>query len=152
MMITTRVGQKEIAVLFTAFIGAVYGFGMYLFPAIVESIRKDINFSYSTMGLISGAVQAGFFVSAALAGFLTLWFGAINLILFSIILSALALGGLAPGRQRLHVGRAAVDPGGLRIADLGAHGRGVTRNHIPQQSRQGLGLDVFGHQLWGFHQ
>ena len=94
-MTATHIGQKEIAILFTAFIGAVYGFGIYLFPAIVESIRRDINFSYSTMGLISGAVQAGFLVSSALAGFLTLWFGAINLILFSIILSALALGGLA---------------------------------------------------------
>lgn len=89
-----HVGQKEIAILFTALIGAVYGFGMYLFPAMVESIRRDISFSYSTLGLISGAVQAGFLVSSALAGFLTLWFGATNLILFSIILSAFALGGL----------------------------------------------------------
>ena len=88
-------GQKEIALLFTAFIGAVYGFGMYLFPTIVESIRRDIEFSYSTLGLISGAVQAGFLVSSAMAGFLTLRFGAINLILFSIVLTAFALGGLA---------------------------------------------------------
>ncbi len=89
-----HVGQKEIAILFTALIGAVYGFGIYLFPAMVESVRRDISFSYSTLGLISGTVQAGFLVSSALAGFLTLWFGATNLILFSIILSALALGGL----------------------------------------------------------
>ena len=94
-MTDRRIGQKETTVLFTAFIGAVYGFGMYLFPAIVESIRRDIDFSYSTLGLISGAVQTGFLVSSALAGFLTIWFGAINLILFSIILGAFALGGLA---------------------------------------------------------
>ena len=94
-MTSARVGQKEIVVLFTAFIGATYGFGMYLFPAIVESIRRDIVFSYGTMGLISGSVQVGFFVSSALAGFLTLRFGAITLILVSIILCALSLGGLA---------------------------------------------------------
>jgi len=94
-MTSNRVGQKEIVVLFTAFIGAAYGFGVYLFPAIVESIRKDIVFSYGTMGLISGSVQVGFFVSSALAGFLTLRFGAINLILFSIILCALSLAGLS---------------------------------------------------------
>ncbi|MEM0935713.1 MAG: MFS transporter [Pseudomonadota bacterium] len=93
-MISARVGQKETVVLFTAFIGAAYGFGMYLFPAIVEAVRRDIAFSYGTMGLITGAVQAGFLMSSALAGFLTLRFGAINLILFSIIVCALALGGL----------------------------------------------------------
>jgi len=91
-MASGRVGQIEIVVLFTAFIGAVYGFGIYLFPAIVESVRRDIDFSYGTMGLISGSVQAGFFASAALAGFLTLRFGAINLILASIILCAVSLG------------------------------------------------------------
>ena len=93
-MTSARVGQLEIVVLFTAFIGAVYGFGMYLFPAIAESIRSDIDFSYGTMGLISGSVQAGFFISSALAGFLTLRFGAINLILFSIVACAFSLGGL----------------------------------------------------------
>ncbi len=103
-MTSSRVGQTEIVVLFTAFIGAVYGFGMYLFPAIVESIRQDIEFSYGTMGLISGSVQAGFFVSSALAGFLTLRFGAINLILFSIIVCALSLAGLVFANSVLVLG------------------------------------------------
>jgi predicted MFS family arabinose efflux permease len=103
-MKSSRVGQTEIVVLFTAFIGAVYGFGMYLFPAIVESIRQDIDFSYGTMGLISGSVQAGFFVSSALAGFLTLRFGAINLILFSIIVCAISLGGLVFANSVLVLG------------------------------------------------
>ncbi len=93
-MTSPSVGQKEIVGLFAAFIGSVYGFGMYLFPAIVESIRADISFSYGTMGLISGAVQVGFLVSSLLAGFFTLRFGAINLILFSIILCAICLAGL----------------------------------------------------------
>jgi len=93
-MTLARAGQKEIVVLFTSFIGVVYGFGMYLFPAIVEAIRRDIDFSYGTMGLITGSVQAGFFISSALAGFLTLRFGGINLILFSLIVSGLSLAGL----------------------------------------------------------
>ncbi|MCY4243189.1 MAG: MFS transporter [Rhodobacter sp.] len=93
-MMSVRAGQKEIVVLFTAFICVVYGFGIYLFPAVVESIRRDIDFSYGTMGGISASVQAGFLVSSALAGLLTLRFGAVNLILFSIIVCALALFGL----------------------------------------------------------
>lgn len=50
LMMSARAGQKEIVVLFTAFICVVYGFGIYLFPAVVESIRRDIDFSYGTMG------------------------------------------------------------------------------------------------------
>ena len=91
-MPSARVGQKEIIVLFMAFIGTTYGFGMYLFPAIAESIRQDIDFSHGTMGLIFGYVQFGFIVSSAATGFLTLRFGAINLILFSIIACGLSLG------------------------------------------------------------
>ena len=61
----------EAVLLFTGFIAATYGFGMYLFPAMVESIRLDIPFSYATLGTVSGIVQAGFMISALLAGLLT---------------------------------------------------------------------------------
>lgn len=94
-MSASRVGQTEIVVLFTAFIATAYGFGIYLFPALVESIRRDLDFSYATLGLITGLVQAGFLVSSALAGLLTLRFGAIPLILGSILACAIALAGLA---------------------------------------------------------
>ena len=93
-MASKRVGQIEIVVLFTAFIAATYGFGIYLFPAIVEAIRHDLDFSYGTLGVVSGSVQAGFLVSSLLAGFLTLRFGAVNLILLSIVVCALSLAGL----------------------------------------------------------
>jgi MFS family permease len=56
------------------------------------------------MGLISGSVQAGFLISSALAGFLTLRFGATNLILFSIIVCALSLGGLIYANSILVLG------------------------------------------------
>ena len=94
VIFTRSIGQKEIVVLFTAFIGVTYGFGIYLFPAAVESIRLDIPFSYTSLGWLTGFVQAGFLVSSLLAGFLTLRFGAINLILFSLILCAGALAAL----------------------------------------------------------
>ncbi|WP_284164179.1 MFS transporter [Frigidibacter sp. SD6-1] len=85
----------ETTLLFTAFIAATYGFGMYLFPAMVESVRLDIPFSYGTMGTISGFVQAGFMICALLAGFLTVRFGAMPMILGSISLCAIGLLGLA---------------------------------------------------------
>ncbi len=81
--------------LFTAYIASTYGFGLYLFPAMVELIRADIPFSYRAMGAISGFVQAGFMAAALLAGFLTLRLGALPMILGSIAACALALAGLA---------------------------------------------------------
>ena len=94
-MTTGRFSEIEVVLLFTAFIASTYGFGVYLFPAMVESIRMDVPFSYGMMGTVSSLVQAGFLVSALAAGFLTLRFGALPLILASIILCAAGLAGLA---------------------------------------------------------
>lgn len=94
-MFSGSMRATEITLLFTAFIAATYGFGIYLFPAMVESIRPDIPFSYGTMGTISGFVQTGFMVCALLAGFLTMRFGAMPMVLGSIAICALGLGGLA---------------------------------------------------------
>ncbi|UDF32871.1 UNVERIFIED_ORG: MFS transporter (plasmid) [Roseateles sp. XES5] len=85
----------EITLLFTAFIAATYGFGLYLFPAMIEPIRADIGFSYGAMGVVSGLAQAGFMISALLAGFATLRIGALPTILGAIALCALCLAGLS---------------------------------------------------------
>ena len=90
----TGPGWIELTLLFATFIAATYGFGMYLFPALVEAIRVDIAFEYSTLGNITGMVQAGFLFCALLSGILTVRFGALNVILASIILCATCLGGL----------------------------------------------------------
>lgn len=87
--------STEITLLFTAFIASTYGFGLYLFPAMVEAIRAEMRFSYGAMGTISGFVQAGFMACALLAGILTVRIGALPLILGSIALCAIGLGGLA---------------------------------------------------------
>ena len=85
----------EIVLLFTAFIASAYGFGMYLFPAMVELIRQSMSLPYDAVGLISGFVQAGFMASALLSGVMTVSFGALPVILGSIAICAAALGGLA---------------------------------------------------------
>jgi predicted MFS family arabinose efflux permease len=90
-----RSRSVEAVLLFTGFIASTYGFGLYLFPAMVEDIRRDIPFSYGVMGTVSGAVQAGFMVAALLAGFLTMRFGAMPMILGSLAICVLGLGALA---------------------------------------------------------
>ncbi|MDE3080694.1 MAG: MFS transporter [Paracoccaceae bacterium] len=113
---------------------------MYLFPAIAESVRHDIPFSYGAMGLISGSVQAGFLVSSALAGFLTLRFGAMNLILFSISVCALALGGLIFARSVVMLGAALVVLG-ICASLIWVPMVEVSRDIIPPHNRgKALGL------------
>ena len=91
----TATGRSvEIVLLFTAFIASTYGFGVYLFPAMVEAVRVDIPFGYGTLGVLSGLGQAGFMVCALLSGLLTARLGAMPLILGSLILCGLCLGGL----------------------------------------------------------
>ncbi|MDR0809204.1 MAG: MFS transporter [Gemmobacter sp.] len=95
MDLPSRARQTEIVLLFTAFIAATYGFGVYLFPAIVEPIRAEMGFSYAALGTVSGLVQTGFMVSAAAAGVMTLRFGAMPLILSACSVCAICLFGLA---------------------------------------------------------
>jgi predicted MFS family arabinose efflux permease len=94
-MLGGRRNSAATVLLFTAYIASTYGFGLYLFPAMVESIRASVHFSYKTMGTISGFVQAGFMAAALMAGFLTVRLGALPMILGSIAACALALAGLA---------------------------------------------------------
>lgn len=94
-MVSTSGRGVEVVLLFTAFVAAAYGFGIYLFPAMVEPIRGEIGFTYGTMGTISGLVQAGFMAMSLLAGLLTVRLGAMPLVLTAVALCAAALAGLS---------------------------------------------------------
>ncbi|RVG77998.1 MFS transporter [Sinorhizobium meliloti] len=130
----------EITLLFTAFIASTYGFGMYLFPAMVEAVRADIPFSYGTMGTISGFVQAGFMICALLAGFLTVRFGAMPMILGSITLCAAGLGGLAIAPNITLMAVCLTLLGGCAAA-IWVPMVEVAREHIPKEHQgKALGL------------
>jgi MFS family permease len=62
---------------------------------MVEAVRLEMPFSYATFGLISSLAQASILIGALAAGFLTLRFGALPLILASMILCSAGLAGLA---------------------------------------------------------
>jgi MFS family permease len=130
----------EVTLLFTAFIASTYGFGMYLFPAMVEAVRLDIPFSYATMGTISGFVQAGFMICALLVGFLTLQFGAMPMILGSVSLCAIGLLGLAVAPNIIVMAVCLTILGGCAAA-IWVPMVEVARDHIS-----------IGDQLWGICQ
>jgi predicted MFS family arabinose efflux permease len=70
----------ELVAFLTAFIACTYGFGLYLFPALVPEIRQDIAFGNVALGILSGGAQAGFLAAAALGGLMTVRLGATRLV------------------------------------------------------------------------
>lgn len=82
----------EAVVLFTLLVAATCGFGLYLFAATVEDVRRDLPFTYGEMGVMTGAVQAGYMLSALAGGALTVRFGPLPVIIGCIALCAAALG------------------------------------------------------------
>jgi predicted MFS family arabinose efflux permease len=139
-MLPGRRNGAATILLFTAYIASTYGFGLYLFPAMVESIRASIPFSYKAMGTISGFVQAGFMAAALMAGFMTVRLGALPMILGSIAVCAIALAGLAvaPGVVVMAVLLTAL---GGAAAAIWVPMVEVARDHIARQHQaKALGL------------
>lgn len=130
----------EVTLLFTAFIASAYGFGVYLFPAMVESVRADIPFSYGTLGSMSGLVQAGVMAGALLAGILSGRFGAMSVILGAITLCALALGALALAPNVVLMSACLTVLGGCAAA-MWVPMVEVARDHVARQHQgKALGL------------
>ena len=84
----------ELVLIFTGFIAATYGFGIYLFPALAPEMIKDIGFSYNQMGVTTGLVQAAFMLFALISGLITARFGAFRIIQLSSYTCLLCLAGL----------------------------------------------------------
>lgn len=81
----------EVTLFFTAFIAVTYGFGIYLFAAVVPDIRRDLGFDYATVGLATGIAQAGFLTASLLSGLLAPVIGANLLIFGSVIATGIGL-------------------------------------------------------------
>lgn len=77
-------GAVGLTVLFTGFIAATYGFGVYLFPAIMPDMLGALSLDYGQAGAVMAASQAGFLIAALLSGVLTNRIGATRLILLSM--------------------------------------------------------------------
>ena len=84
----------ELVLIFTGFIAATYGFGIYLFPALAPEMIKDIGFSYNQMGVTTGLVQAAFMLFALISGLITTRFGAFRIIQLSSYTCLLCFAGL----------------------------------------------------------
>ncbi|MGI9461058.1 MAG: MFS transporter [Alphaproteobacteria bacterium] len=80
--------------LFTSYLSATYGFGVWLFPAIAPEIMKTIDFSYQQMGIATASAQMAFFIFAIASGYITNWIGELRLSRIGVLIAFLSLGGL----------------------------------------------------------
>ncbi|SNR74318.1 MFS transporter [Puniceibacterium sediminis] len=60
----TKLQPAIVALTLTSFVAATYGFGMYLFAAILPAMRLSLGFSYQTVGVITSMAQVAFMLFA----------------------------------------------------------------------------------------
>lgn len=80
-----------VTILLTSFVAATYGFGIYLFSALVTDMRADLGFSYTTAGIVSAAAQVGFLAFALGGGLLAPRIGGGRMVLGSVALCGACL-------------------------------------------------------------
>lgn len=80
-----------IAVVFTAFMAIVFGFGMYLFSVVVTDMKDDIKFSYLAVGTITASAQIAFLIASLLSGRLARIIGAGRVIVGAVAVAGVAL-------------------------------------------------------------
>jgi predicted MFS family arabinose efflux permease len=104
-MTGTRIGPAFLTILFTGYIAATYGFGVYLFPALMPDMIADFAIGYGGAGTIASLTQVGFLVSSLISGLVTEKIGAPRLVNLSmaVCVACLSLVPLAPNAFSLAV-------------------------------------------------
>lgn len=80
-----------LTLLFTGFIAATYGFGVYLFPALMPEMTADFGIGYAKTGAMIALAQVGFLSSSLISGFVTERIGAARLVILSVLVCAICL-------------------------------------------------------------
>ncbi len=93
----------EISILFTGFIAATYGFGVYLFSTVLPDMKNDLFFTYTEVGQIISLAQVGFLFAALTSGILAHKIGARRLILISMLACCLSLLGMVFVSQKWQI-------------------------------------------------
>lgn len=81
-----------LTILFTGFIASTYGFGVYLFPALMPEMISDFAIGYGGAGTIASLAQVGFLLSSLVSGLMTERIGAARLVGLSMLVCVVCLG------------------------------------------------------------
>lgn len=75
----------------TGFVAAIYGFGIYLFAAIMPDMKEELNFTYSQAGITVGLAQISFMLFAMIGGAISTKIGGALTCLISVLISGVTL-------------------------------------------------------------
>ena len=67
------------------------GFGRFAFPMLLPSMRGSLGFSYSEMGLLSGAIMLGYLLFSFFGGILATRFGPKRIVITSLLCGAFSM-------------------------------------------------------------
>jgi predicted MFS family arabinose efflux permease len=127
-----KISGAELTATFTVYTAATSGLGLYLFPAMVVAIRRDMAFSYATMGTIMGLVQASYMTCALLSDVLATRFGAVRTILGATALCAVALAAMAASSGIVEVAACLIVLGGCAAASWIPMAAAI-QEHVPRK-------------------
>lgn len=99
-----RVEPALVTIALTSFVAATYGFGIYLFSALLPEMRNAIGFNYTQAGFITGAAQVSFMLFAIGGGLAAGFFGGARIALLSAALCTLCLFALPAASNVLVLG------------------------------------------------
>lgn len=78
-------------IIFTGYIMIAYGFGLYIFPALVPEMRATYNFEYHAIGTIMALNQMAYIIFSYLSGWLSLSVGSLVLVGLSILICSVCM-------------------------------------------------------------
>ena len=81
----------ELTLLLTCMVAACYAFGIYLFSSLLPEMRLALSLGYAQIGWMTGVAQLGFLAGSLLSAGLVRRWGAVRLMLASVLLCCLSL-------------------------------------------------------------
>jgi MFS family permease len=67
------------------------GFGRFAYPMLLPSMRRSLEFNYSEMGLLSGAMMLGYLLFSVIGGMLATRFGPKKIVVGSLLCGSLSM-------------------------------------------------------------
>lgn len=120
-----------LATILTASVAVAYGFGVYLFPALMIEMKRDLSFGYSTVGMIAGTAQIGFLVCALVGSVVSTIVGGPRFVLLSLIVCSACLLGLGFSTNSFQAGALLLILGGCAACIFVPLAEIITRNLPP---------------------
>lgn len=137
---TRGIDSIILALVLTGFVASTYGFGVYLFANLVVDMRKDMEFDYTTVGVITGGAQIGFLVFSSVTSFISRYVEGWKISLVSTFATSGALIGLGFSNNVWISGALLILLGGCSASVYIPLAEIVTKGFSPSKRSRVMGL------------